>query len=99
MTISRNVDKLYSKLMFLSKFKFIGHFEGTINPFVPTVPQMEHSILAKIAKKFGHKWVKHLGIFSLLSAIFCFLSPHKEMILNPNTPDSTIPEICCESVG
>ena len=26
-----------------------------LNPFVPTVPQVEHSILAKIAKKFGQK--------------------------------------------
>ena len=29
-----------------------------LNPFLPTVPQVEHSILAKIAKKFGQKWVK-----------------------------------------
>ena len=28
-----------------------------LNPFLPTVPQVEHSILAKIAKKFGQKWV------------------------------------------
>ena len=30
------------------------------NPFLPTVPQVEHSILAKIANKFGQKWVEAL---------------------------------------
>ena len=30
----------------------------TFNPVQPTVPQVEHSILAKIAEKFGQKWVK-----------------------------------------
>ena len=29
-----------------------------LNPFLPTVPQVEHSILARIAKKFGQKWDK-----------------------------------------
>ena len=32
-----------------------------LNPFLPTVPQVEHSILAKIAKKFGQKWVNLFG--------------------------------------
>ena len=27
------------------------------NPFVPNIPQVEHSILAKIAKKIGLIWV------------------------------------------
>ena len=32
-----------------------------LNPFLPTVPQVEHSILAKIAKKFRQKWVNVLN--------------------------------------
>ena len=45
-------DKLryYMKKMF--------NLNCVLNPFLPTVPQLEHSILAKIAKKFGQKWVK-----------------------------------------
>ena len=31
-----------------------------LNPFLPSVAQVEHSILAKIAKKFGPKWAKYL---------------------------------------
>ena len=34
-------------------------FKARLNPFYPTVPQVEHSILAKIAEKFGQKWVNH----------------------------------------
>ena len=34
------------------------------NPLLPTVPQVEHSILAKIAKIFGQKWVNEAATHS-----------------------------------
>jgi hypothetical protein len=45
------------------------------NPFYPTVPQVEHSILAKIAEKFGQKWVKQKIEIFLGSRISKFLRP------------------------
>ena len=41
-----------------------------LNPFLPTVPQMEHSILAKIAKKFGQKWVNICIIIIYIYILF-----------------------------
>ena len=41
--------------------KKVSKLNCMINPFLPTVPQVKHSILAKIAKKFGQKWVKQGG--------------------------------------
>ena len=38
--------------------KKVSKLNNVITHFLPTVPQMEHSILAKIAKKFRKKWVK-----------------------------------------
>ena len=35
--------------------KKVSKLNNIINPFLPTVPQMEHSILAKIAKKIRAK--------------------------------------------
>ena len=37
--------------------KKVSKLNNVINSFLPTVPQMEHFILSKIAKKFGQKWV------------------------------------------
>ena len=45
------------------------------NPFLPTVPQVEHSILAKIAKKFGQKWVNQKNEIFVGSHISKFLRP------------------------
>ena len=42
---------------------------------MPTVPQMEHSILAKIAKQFGHKWVNVKNQIFVKSRISKFLRP------------------------
>ena len=41
------------------------------NPFVPNVPQVEYSILAKIAKKIGPKWVKNRCEFAHFNAGLC----------------------------
>ena len=46
-----------------------------INPFLPKVPQLEHSILAKIAKKFGQKWVNLKNQVFIRSRISKFLCP------------------------
>ena len=46
-----------------------------LNPFLPTVPQVEHSILAKIAKKFGQKWVNQKNEIFVGSHISKFLRP------------------------
>ena len=43
--------------------------------FLPTVPQVEHSILAKIAKKFGQKWVNQKNEIFVGSHISKFLRP------------------------
>ena len=40
--------------------KKVSKLKCVLNPFLPTVPQVEHSILAKIAKKFRQKWVKNI---------------------------------------
>ena len=48
-----------------------------LNPFLPTVPQVEHSILAKIAKKFGQKWVNQKNEIFVGSHISKFLRPEQ----------------------
>ena len=45
MTTNHNKPRYYMKK--------VSKFNCVLNPFLPTVPQMEHSILAKIAKKSG----------------------------------------------
>ena len=49
--------------------------EFSINPFVPNVLYVGHQILAEIAKKLGHIWVKQKIEFFIGSRISKFLRP------------------------
>ena len=59
-----------------------------LNPFETTVSQVEHSILAKIAEKFGQKWVNLKNEIFVRSRISIFFCARRSVIVILNLSES-----------